>query len=820
MLEPITVGILANGLAAGASMAAGTVRDKIKGILRGKRYSEQIDTLAAKFNDALRKEVPKAIEEAGVETVDLEALEEDWNVVAEHLDQIDVAFEDDRDAAGRIARGIEDALELDLDEGERKAIEDGVLSAYRDAVRAFAESLDDDLAHVLQTEADIELTSTVNRLEDRIETFRRRLRVGDLHGEGFDQVDPLYFERHQPGDPLRAWGIGFDLVEVDAGYPLDRQRPARRGDERRAVSDEVVERLETGENLVVLGQRGSGKSTVCRAVACEWHEDDRGPIFYRDSVTETTFDDPGALVTALRTVTRDGGDGETPLVVVEDCVDEGTRAIYEVLKEFADDVAFLFDAREGEWHDADDLLDDARSETLRQGLGVVTMPALDAEECQRAVDHFEGLDGVDREVGRDGESLYAAVRSADVGGPLMLAYELTGPAGEDEESALWKDVRNAYSAYDEWTGDGWAGSDLLRRQIGVFVNVLNAAQLPVGKPYLYAIADSRDETYEIDEALDRLEEAEVLFEDDDGNEGYRAPHETWSSLYLERVLSDLDERRAVGLFEECVDALFGLADDAEERERVRGWLWTDSPALDRIEEDPEDAADRFVRQVARIGTEHPPLAPLFGTSNASRISLPAACSEQTRLHWHNQRGLMHRDRSDFEAAETELERLRTLVENSDGLEPDEADRRRSWALGNLGLVARKRGDLDAAEEYHEESLAIKREVGDRHGQAKSLNNLGLVARQRGDLETARSRYEDATNQLIDIGAIGDAGTVLDNLVGVCEDLGDTEAAREWCKRAIAVAERAGREEMREEFEERLASLENGTEGENGDENDG
>ena len=58
------------------------------------------------------------------------------------------------------------------------------------------------------------------------------------------------------------------------------------------------------------------------------------------------------------------------------------------------------------------------------------------------------------------------------------------------------------------------------------------------------------------------------------------------------------------------------------------------------------------------------------------------------------------------------------------------------SLNNLGIIAETRGDLAEAERLHRESLAIKREIGDRQGEASSLNNLGIIAETRGDLAEA------------------------------------------------------------------------------------
>ena len=44
---------------------------------------------------------------------------------------------------------------------------------------------------------------------------------------------------------------------------------------------------------------------------------------------------------------------------------------------------------------------------------------------------------------------------------------------------------------------------------------------------------------------------------------------------------------------------------------------------------------------------------------------------------------------------------------------------------------------------HRESLAIKREIGDRQGEAASLNNLGSIAKRRGDEDAANLLFEEA-----------------------------------------------------------------------------
>ena len=92
------------------------------------------------------------------------------------------------------------------------------------------------------------------------------------------------------------------------------------------------------------------------------------------------------------------------------------------------------------------------------------------------------------------------------------------------------------------------------------------------------------------------------------------------------------------------------------------------------------------------------------------------------------------------------------------------------ALNNLGLVTWNQGDLKAAREYHEQALAIRKELAPRSQRvAGSLGNLGLVAKSQGDLETARSYFIRAL-------------ALFRIFVSV-----DVEAARRWCVSAHGTA---------------------------------
>jgi tetratricopeptide (TPR) repeat protein len=64
-------------------------------------------------------------------------------------------------------------------------------------------------------------------------------------------------------------------------------------------------------------------------------------------------------------------------------------------------------------------------------------------------------------------------------------------------------------------------------------------------------------------------------------------------------------------------------------------------------------------------------------------------------------------------------------------------------LSGLGIVSRAVGDLGAATDYHEESLAIHQHLDDRRGVAWALHGLGLVAQASGTNDRASDLFTEA-----------------------------------------------------------------------------
>jgi predicted ATPase/DNA-binding SARP family transcriptional activator/Tfp pilus assembly protein PilF len=113
------------------------------------------------------------------------------------------------------------------------------------------------------------------------------------------------------------------------------------------------------------------------------------------------------------------------------------------------------------------------------------------------------------------------------------------------------------------------------------------------------------------------------------------------------------------------------------------------------------------------------------------------------------------------------------------------------SLNNLGLLAHEQGDYAAARALHEESLALRRELGDQGGLASSLNNLGIVAYQQGDYAAARALYQESLALRRELGDKQGIALLLDNLGIVAHSSGDYETARAQHEESLALMRELG-----------------------------
>ncbi|MEO8133346.1 MAG: tetratricopeptide repeat protein [Betaproteobacteria bacterium] len=101
---------------------------------------------------------------------------------------------------------------------------------------------------------------------------------------------------------------------------------------------------------------------------------------------------------------------------------------------------------------------------------------------------------------------------------------------------------------------------------------------------------------------------------------------------------------------------------------------------------------------------------------------------------------------------------------------------RAKALHAAGALAWQQGDYVAAQALLDESLAIRRALGDRKGIATSLNNLGALAYDQTDYPTARARYEESLAIRRTLDDRWGIAVSLNNLGNVASEQDDSAAA--------------------------------------------
>lgn len=242
-MDPVTVGIVTNLLAAGLMEGPVASRRRMQAVLRRAEFYAEIDAVETEFHRALRDAIEEC--DAGRETGELTGVAEKWDAIVERLygasdgkdGEIDpserLVFEDEADAVDRIARAIAFVDGYDLDETPQLEweLKRAVTEAYRVAVESFGERIvEADLTERFVAETAIEELAELDRLQERLETLEERF------------TRPRF----------------YDLYRGDE----DRTRASRSIDPRTLdfVARPELEGTRECERLLVLGPGGSGKS--------------------------------------------------------------------------------------------------------------------------------------------------------------------------------------------------------------------------------------------------------------------------------------------------------------------------------------------------------------------------------------------------------------------------------------------------------------------------------------------------------------------------------------------------------------------------------
>ncbi len=122
---------------------------------------------------------------------------------------------------------------------------------------------------------------------------------------------------------------------------------------------------------------------------------------------------------------------------------------------------------------------------------------------------------------------------------------------------------------------------------------------------------------------------------------------------------------------------------------------------------------------------------------------------------------------------------------------EERTRERAKVLNAAGAMAYYQGDYPCARAQSEESLAIRRQLGDRRGMAFALNILGNVAVDQGDFASAQTLFEESLAIDRELGDQRGIAAMLSNLGSVAQNKGDHQAAGTLYKESLAIIRELG-----------------------------
>ena len=118
-------------------------------------------------------------------------------------------------------------------------------------------------------------------------------------------------------------------------------------------------------------------------------------------------------------------------------------------------------------------------------------------------------------------------------------------------------------------------------------------------------------------------------------------------------------------------------------------------------------------------------------------------------------------------------------------------RRECTRLGNLGSAYGRPGRCAAGHRYHEQALAIRREIGDRRRRGHEPGQPGDRLRQLGDAQRAIGYFEQALVIAARSATGGARDTALVDLGNAYRRLGDARRAIGYFEQALAIRREIG-----------------------------
>lgn len=112
-------------------------------------------------------------------------------------------------------------------------------------------------------------------------------------------------------------------------------------------------------------------------------------------------------------------------------------------------------------------------------------------------------------------------------------------------------------------------------------------------------------------------------------------------------------------------------------------------------------------------------------------------------------------------------------------------------LNNISQVFKAQADYTKALDYLEQSLVIRQEIGDKAGEGATRNNISLIFRVRGDYSRALDYLEQSLVIQQEIGDKQGEGRTLTNISQIYDSRGDHVAALDYLNQSLAIQQEIG-----------------------------
>jgi tetratricopeptide (TPR) repeat protein/predicted amidohydrolase len=136
-----------------------------------------------------------------------------------------------------------------------------------------------------------------------------------------------------------------------------------------------------------------------------------------------------------------------------------------------------------------------------------------------------------------------------------------------------------------------------------------------------------------------------------------------------------------------------------------------------------------------------------------------------------------------------VEQAEEILSSDEMKHLDDLKAKKAILLSHSGIIHWYRGELDRAQECHEDGLRIREELDDKEGIAVAYNNLGLVYWSKGNLNQATDFYKRSLAISEELGDEKAVSRVLNNLANISSSNGELDQALDYLQQSLAIKKR-------------------------------